>query len=161
MKTSLKASALLVLFAVAFSACESHVYSEYQGANMEVVPWPSDKAFTFKFKIPEDGKYHVKLGMRHHARIGFEAIKTSIKFTKPDGSTTTKKAQMLLKDPMNGEYMGEASGDVVDVEEIIFPDLDMVTGDYKIEVSQEMSEDDKALNGIFGVSVIVDKVEKE
>lgn len=161
MPSSKKFSSILIALALAFSACESHVYSEYQGAKMEVIPWPSDKVFTFDFKISEAGKHHVILGMRHHAYIGHNAIKTSVSLSKPDGTTLDKKVILMIKDPVSGEHTGDVSGDVGDIEQVIFPDLDMETGDYQVKVSQEMSSNDKALNGVFGISVIVDKVEKE
>ena len=151
----------VALLGIVLASCDSHVYSGFQGANMETVRWEHGKTYTYNFEINEAGKHHIMVGVRHHARVNYNSLKLSAKLTMPDGTVEEKPFELLIRDAA-GKFVGEVNVDVGDVDQVIFVDHQLDKGKYKLEINQhETQSKDQGLVGLFGVNVVVDSAEEK
>lgn len=98
----------------------------------------TEKTITFSDIMIEDTNavYDVWVTLRHTPYINEDKVKFLMKITTPEGITRESTHTIKLKDRYNEKWIGDAAGDLIDVEErcrsfVEFP----IKGSYKITLT--------------------------
>lgn len=122
-----------------FSCSKNKVYQQrHEFENYSWERLTENKTVTFSDINIEDttNVYDVWITVRHTPYINEEQVKLLMKITTPEGITRESNHTIRLKDRYNDKWIGDAAGDLIDVEEkcrsfVSFP----VKGAYTITLT--------------------------
>ena len=159
MKKFLKIFSLLLILA-SFSSCnKSQVYKEFKTLpNMTWERIEEGKTITFNdINIEnEEEVYDISLHFRHTPYITEDEIKFKITIISPSKITRESVHTVKLKDKEGEEWLGEALGDIIDLEVPIKTFFSFVErGNYTIEIVNMCNK--YQLQGIMELGLEVNK----
>ena len=126
-----------LLPALLLIACSSDsVFKEYK--KYENLEWPLQDPAVFHYNNKTDSATHnVFLAFRYAQGFAFPKMLVLVTQTSPDGDKTQIPLAFDVK-KADGTYIGDASGDIYDIESSIIKQLKMKKGDYTYSVSYIM-----------------------
>ena len=141
---------LSVLVLTFLSACG--ILWEHRSLNsFDDMQWKQSDTASFEFKIDEAGTHDVDILVRHvhgfpYAELGILAI------TKGPGWMDT---QMIVIPVIGseGQYLGDGSGDMFDLQHVLHPALPLNQGAYEIQLIHQMQRDPLPLIMEVGIQV--------
>jgi len=93
----------------------------------------------------------VLLLFRHVHGFPFATVYLEVSLEGPEVSSIDTVELSIIGD--DREYLGEGSGDIWDVESVVYADIELVPGDYHISVRHIMERDKLDLVMEVGVQV--------
>jgi len=135
------------------TACEKGlVFREYQ--DIAQLQWAREIVPSFKVKAPEGNpEMTLSIGFRHYSAIQKLAIPVELTMVTPSGESTSSKYEIAIRD-QKGELLGQAMGDLTDIEVPIMEGFTMPeTGEYTFKVAHTVEED--TLSGVLEVGLIL------
>lgn len=139
----------VILFIIFFSSC-SNTYRDFQ--KVKDMKWHKTDVKTFEVDIPEDGNYDLYFAMRHSTGYPFTSIKISITQITPEGEEFIKDAEFSVADE-KGQYIGEVTGQLWDIEEMFSEKTPLEKGKYTFKISHNMNSDPVIL--IIDIGLII------
>ena len=139
----------VILFIAFFSSC-SDTYRDFQ--KVKDMKWHRTDVKTFEVDIPEDGNYDLYFAMRHSTGYPFTSIKILIAQINPEGEEYNKDAEFSIADE-NGQYIGEVTGQLWDIEEMFSENTPLKKGKYTFKISHKMNSDPVIL--IIDIGLII------
>jgi hypothetical protein len=148
----MKKNLIFIIIAIAFLATScGPYYSEWQDVKGDM-EWEQDDVKKFKVNIDASGKYDIAIGLRHINGLDEEDVNVMLKTTNPSGDTEYKSYDIKIK--KGDENVGECSGDLCDIEQVVEPGFSLEEGDYTFELSPNTGAD---IPLVMEVGFIVDK----
>ncbi len=132
----------------------SNVYSEHQ--EIKDLKWFKKDVKTFEVEITKAGEYDLFFAMRHSIGYPFTSIKISIEYLN-DNQTFVKEAEFPTTDE-NGEYIGEVTGQLWDIESVFAERMFLNKGKHIFKISHAMNSNPVIL--VVDVGLIVKKSSK-
>lgn len=159
MKRFLKIFCLL-LIVVSFSSCnKSQVYKEFKTLpNMTWERIEEGKTIVFDDILieNEDDVYDISIHLRHTPYVTEDEIKFKMKITSPSNIIRESVHTVKLKDREGKEWLGEALGDIIDLQVDIKTFYSFVErGNYKIEIVNMCQK--YQLQGMMEVGLEIEK----
>jgi len=151
----MKKLSLLVFGIMLLFSC-NETYRDFQ--DVKDMKWYRSDVKTFHVNIPEDGFYDLYFAFRHSTGYPFTSIKVSVEQTTPDGNVLTKDAEFLTADE-NGNYIGEVTGQLWDLQELFSANTELKKGEYTFKISHNMNNDPVIL--VIDVGLIVKESEQD
>ena len=141
----------IILFITFFSSC-TNTYRNFQ--KVKDMKWHRTDVKTFNVDIPEDGNYDLYFAMRHSTGYPFTSIKISVEQITPEGEEYNKNAEFSVADE-NGQYIGEVTGQLWDIEELFSENTPLKKGKYTFKISHNMNSDPVIL--VIDVGLLIKK----
>ncbi len=141
----------IIILTSFFSACND-IYRDFQ--SVKDMKWYDTDVKTFDVTIPDDGNYDLIFAVRHSTGYPFTTIKINIEETMPDGKKYEKDAEFSVADE-NGNYIGEVTGQLWDVEAAFDENVFLKKGKYKFKIRHNMNHNLVIL--VIDVGLIVRK----
>jgi gliding motility-associated lipoprotein GldH len=138
-----------LLFILILSSC-NQVYRDFE--EVKEMKWYKSDVKTFEFDIKNEGNYDLIFCMRHSTGYQFMTIKTKISMTTPDYEVYEKEAEFLVTNE-KGEYIGDGTGQLWDIEEAFSANELLKKGHYKISIAHAMENDPVILVMEIGLKV--------
>lgn len=113
--------------------------------------WQKENHLEFEFPIEQQQKSDVLLLFRHVHGFPFATVYLEVSLEGPEVSSIDTVELSIIGD--DREYLGEGSGDIWDVESVVYADIELVPGDYHISVRHIMERDKLDLVMEVGVQV--------
>jgi gliding motility-associated lipoprotein GldH len=120
--------------AIMLIACTSDsVYKEYK--KYDNLEWALNEPAVFTYKSTSDSVLrNVFFAFRYAQGFAFSKMLVLVTQTSPDGNKTQIPIAFAIK-KADGSYIGDASGDIWDIESPIIKQLKMKKGDYTYSIS--------------------------
>jgi len=147
---------IFVIFSVSFFTACNDIYRDFQ--SVKDMKWYDTDVKTFDVTIPEDGNYDLIFAMRHSTGYPFTTIKINIEETMPGGKIYEKDAEFPVTDE-NGNYIGEVTGQLWDIEAAFDENVFLKKGKYKFRIRHNMNHNPVIL--VIDIGLIVRKHEKK
>jgi len=112
------------------------MYRDFQ--TVKDMKWYKDDIKIFNVEISEEGEYDLFFTMRHSAGYPFTTIKVDILQITHKGKEFTKEAEFPITDK-NGKYIGEATGQLYDIESSFSEKMFLEKGKYTFKISHNMN----------------------
>ncbi len=144
---------LVVIACFLLASCEKGlVYREYK--NIPQFSWGQDYEINFSVDPPQTGvPYNLMVGLRHLSEIQYGNMAVNMQVTAPSGQSTEEELILDLRTP-DGELIGEAMGDVTDIEISVKPGYVFEeAGTYNITMTHAMQ--DNPVSGIMEVGLVI------
>lgn len=133
---------LFFLFCITFVSCdESIVYKEYLDLS-DNLEWRRSDTRQFSFEIIENlTPYEHILTFRHATGYPYRDISVRITETRPNGDVVKRDEVIDIRDD-NGDFIGKADGDIVDVTYFLDQARKFETwGKYSYKIEHTMPRD--------------------
>ena len=125
----------IFLFFTLISCFQSTSYSETSDDFLDN-HWLKNEAKTFDFAVKEtNGNYDLYLNLSHVYDFQFESIPLSLTLIDSNKKEQTINFDLKIKDK-SGKDLGDCSGDICDLKQVIKQNMSLSKGDYKIIVKQ-------------------------
>ena len=139
-----------------FSCNENRIYNEHQDVKGQLT-WLQKEAHTFPVEITDASiPYNVSVAIRHHSQVSYDDIKAIFAIQDPDGEKKVENFFIQVRDSKTKELLGEAAGDISDLEQVVLKNHKFPKAGKYIFVIQPDEEGD--VSGIMEVGLVVDKV---
>ena len=112
--------------------------------------WMRTDVQTYDITIDKAGKYDLVVDFSHVYGAPIPAIPLEITIKSPDNQTSTEKAVILMSNA-EGDALSDCTGDICDLEQIIFEGRTFAPGKYTINLSQHF--DHEYLPNVIGVGI--------
>ncbi len=142
---------LFIAGTILFSACND-IYRDFQ--SVKDMKWYKKDVKTFEVTVPEDGNYDLIFAMRHSTGYPFTSIKINIEQKTPDGKIFEKDAEFPVADE-NGNYIGEVTGQLWDIENVFSGNTFLKKGKYIFKIRHNMNNNPVIL--VIDIGLIVRK----
>ncbi|MGV3459579.1 MAG: hypothetical protein ACO1N9_03895 [Flavobacterium sp.] len=130
---------LLLLFVfLPFIACNDAVVSD-STKDFDDNRWAQDDVKSFSLELGEDiAKGNLILNFSHIFDPGYNSVPVAVAVTTPDGNIETIMANLELRSK-SGKDLGNCTGDICDLSQIIKKGVPFKAGMYKITVQNGFS----------------------
>lgn len=146
---------LFIVFIVfVLTACKN-IYRNFQ--SVKDMKWYKKDVKTFDVTIPEDGNYDLIFAMRYSTGYPFTTIKVHIEQTTPERKVLEKDAEFPVADE-NGNYIGDVTGQLWDIEDVFSENTFLKKGDYTFKINHGMNNNPVIL--VIDVGLIVRQYKK-
>ena len=116
----------------------SDTYRDFQ--SVKDMEWYKSDSKIFEVDIKENGYYDLFFAMRYSAGYPFKQIKIIVAQKQPNGTELFKNAEIQIVNEKN-EYLGEVTGQLWDVEELISEKTLLNEGIYIFKINHIMNND--------------------
>lgn len=113
--------------------------------------WKKENVLEFEVPIEQEQTSDVTLLFRHVHGFPFPSVFIEVSIEGPDVTSTDTVELNIIGD--DREYLGEGSGDIWDIESVIYPDIKMTPGTYNFTVRHIMERDKLDLVMEVGIEV--------
>lgn len=141
----------VILFFILFPSC-SDTYRDFQ--KVKDMKWERTDTKIFEVDIPEDGNYDLYFAMRHSTGYPFTSIKILVLQINPEGEEFTKDSEFSVADE-TGQYTGEVTGQLWDIEELFSENTPLKKGKYTFKINHNMNSDPVIL--VIDVGLLIKK----
>ena len=141
---------------VALFSCqpEGRVYVEHQELSPEL-QWLQEDVREFKVPIADDSiAYDMSLSFRYINGFPYKLMKVKVTETSPSGVELVKEYDLTVREE-NGDYIGEAGGDIWDSEHLIEPNKKYEIGTYTYVIEHNM--ENNPVVSVMEIGVVLDK----
>jgi gliding motility-associated lipoprotein GldH len=142
-------TSLLAVFL--FTACETNsIYKEYE--TFDDLLWKKADQPEFTFKLEKE--QHVQLDIAYRLIYGYPYtnMKSKITINNETGNKHEYMQDFLVRNE-DKSYKGEIMGDFIDIQEPLFMDTILPSGDYTIKVEQMVEKETLAFVMEVGVDI--------
>lgn len=138
------------LFFALISCVESTSYSETSD-NFSENHWLKDESKTFNFSLKESTRnYDLSINLSHVYDFQYESVPMTISIIGSDNKEQIINFDLKIKDK-SGKDLGDCSGDICDLKQLIKENIALSRGDHKIIVKQNFNG--KYLPNIIAVGI--------
>lgn len=143
---------LIIMALCTWSCNKSTVYRNIEKTNN--LEWLKGETQEFEFDIIDDtSTYDVFITFRYAQGYQFEKVIMNVSEKTPiDEKIIPHNIKVRNK---NGSYIGEGSGDIWDIESLLYEDIKLSKGAYTYKIKHEMPVD--KLQMVMSVGMIVKK----
>jgi len=145
-----KAIFIFFIFGTVFFTACNDVYRDFQ--SVKDMKWYKNDIKNFQVNIPEDGNYDLIFAMRHSTGYPFTTIKIHVEQSTPKGKILEKDAEFPVADE-NGNYIGDVTGQLWDIEDVFSENTFLEKGDYTFKISHGMNNNPVIL--VIDVGLVV------
>lgn len=122
-----------IAFLVILSCNKDNVFHKFD-KDFESNRWSKLDIKKYDFEISEANKYDVILEFSHIYDYDMKTIPLVIKIQSPDGTQTTEKLDLSIKDKF-GKHLADCSGDICDLKYVLKSNYDLSKGSFSISIS--------------------------
>ena len=116
----------------------SDTYRDFQ--SVKDMKWYKSDSKIFEVNIREEGYYDLFFAMRYSTGYPFKQIKIKITQKSPGGEEFNKEAEIKTAND-KGEYIGEVTGQLWDLEQPVSENTFLKKGKYIFGISHIMNND--------------------
>jgi gliding motility-associated lipoprotein GldH len=136
----MKIQFILLGLVLMLSSCNSNsIYSESDSFTNN--QWHKNSNQTYVFNVEDDSQlYDVTFILSHVYDYQFASAPLSFKWIKPDGTSEIIPLEFLFKDD-KGKEIGDCSGDICDLTQLVLSKIKLPKGENQIEVTHSFQFD--------------------
>lgn len=113
--------------------------------------WHKSAPLTYNFSIEETQTSDVSFILRHVHGFPFPKVYVEVASSGPEFNSVDTIELNVIGD--DREYLGEGAGDIWDLEHVIYPDMQLIPGEYEISVRHIMEREKLDLVMEVGIQV--------
>lgn len=140
--------ALLVL-SLLVSCDKQNVYKEFD-RSFDENRWLKSDVKVYNFTLENAGKYDLLIDYSHVAGFQFTEIPIRVEMVAPSGAVTGENYMIQTKDKQ-GKDLGDCTGDLCDIQQLLFKSRPLSSGHYKIRLINEF--DNEYLPNTIGLGI--------
>ena len=119
--------------------------------------WNKSDVRTFEGEVSKSGNYDVYVLFRHVQGFPYQDMSLHMKFETSDTNLSQEVIIPVVGD--DGEYLGEGSVDIWDIEHLVYPAIPLQAGKCTFTIAHTMDREDLQL--VMEVGVMVKHVNEE
>lgn len=147
-----------LVLALALFACNDTVFDQYD-RDFDNNRWVKSDVRQYHFAIADTaGRYDLIVDFSHVAGFQFGLVPISVTLQSANEQPITEHLLLRIKDA-NGNDIGDCTGDYCDIAHIVFSDLNLKRGKYKVSIANEFDND--YLPNVVGLGIRVQHAAKK